>query len=578
MIEYVEERLNIEFDWRLVPLADLAQQLALIIAAGGDMPDLFTATPQGITAQEMAQKGVVIPFQEMIDAGRMPLVKAKLAKPEYRGFLNEISHEGQIINLNTVTLKGPRQLKWVHYIRSDWYPELGITEDPNTVDDFADYLRAVVSGDPNGNGKADEIGWTNFMSAGFPRMWLTSFGINTFNHFPWTDINYGVEAGSEVYFAPTSDRYRAMIDWIGTMYREGLFDPDIFNVDSPKFNTRAVENTVGAINNWPVNGANLIGQLRQIDPDALYHILPDPTSSVWDGSDRVYSTWGTAFFTTYLAKAGKNIDAAVRAVDYMLGDTEFPITREMGIEGVHYEVADGLYKVIGTCEHCGNRPYAELASSERMTALGSPLGRLPGGGSQHHGLAADRYRTAVRGFSRVREAGPRQRLGPRRAHRLVAEPGRPGGRQHRSEGIRRLRRGDDREVHHRPGTDERLGRLRGTGQPHRRRADRSRAGREPGALRPQGEGHLLTGRPSSHRFPTTRGGAARSSPLVIAAQPPRTAAPTGRSAVNVIHVDIDDPIGTISAHLYGCLFSSCPYGMVEASSPDPQRRAASAPI
>ena len=47
VIEYVEERLNIEFDWRLVPLADLAQQIALIIAAGGDMPDLFTATPAG---------------------------------------------------------------------------------------------------------------------------------------------------------------------------------------------------------------------------------------------------------------------------------------------------------------------------------------------------------------------------------------------------------------------------------------------------------------------------------------------------------------------------------------------------
>jgi hypothetical protein len=39
--------------------------------------------------------------------------------------------------------------------------------------------------------------------------------------------------------------------------------------------------------------------------------------------------------------------------------------------------------------------------------------------------------------------------------------------------------------------------------------------------------------------------------------------------VNVIHVDIDDPIGTISPHLYGCLFSSCCYGMVEASSPIP---------
>ena len=109
----------------------------------------------------------------------------------------------------------------MHYIRSDWYPELGIAEDPKTVDEFADFLRAVVSGDPNGNGKADEIGWTNFMSAGFPRMWLTSFGIDTFNHFPWTDINYGVENGSDVYFAPTSDRYKAMIDWIGKMFREG---------------------------------------------------------------------------------------------------------------------------------------------------------------------------------------------------------------------------------------------------------------------------------------------------------------------------------------------------------------------
>ena len=43
----------------------------------------------------------------------------------------------------------------------------------------------------------------------------------------------------------------------------------------------------------------------------------------------------------------------------------------------------------------------------------------------------------------------------------------------------------------------------------------------------------------------------------------------GRTAVNVIHIDTNDPIGTISPHLYGCLFSSCYYGMVEANSPIP---------
>ena len=245
VIEFVEKKLNVKFDWQIQPQSFLSDQISLMIAADSEIPDLFTTRPQGMTPREMNEAGVIIPFGDLIDAGRMPLTAAKFAEDDVaiQSYVAGITApDGNIYSLHR--MRSTRPLLWTMIIRKDWMDKLGYDEDPATLDEYADILRAFVTQDPNGNGFADEIGWTTFMSGtGWLRFWYRPFGIKSMNYSAWSDdVNYAIENG-EIYFVPTSERYKAMLQWIKEMYGEGLFDPRIFNMDSPRYNMIANNNT-----------------------------------------------------------------------------------------------------------------------------------------------------------------------------------------------------------------------------------------------------------------------------------------------------------------------------------------------
>ena len=91
---------------------------------------------------------------------------------------------------------------------------------------------------------------------------------------------------------------------------------------SPKFNSQYQQ--MASFHLWLHVAASLTGSLRnEQSKDA--HVIPilEPTSAVWDGSERFYPRDSATIWSNFLAKAGPNTDAAVRVVDYTLGDTEF---------------------------------------------------------------------------------------------------------------------------------------------------------------------------------------------------------------------------------------------------------------
>ena len=176
IIDLVEQALNVEFDWRVVPIAELGKQLALLIASGSEMPDIFTAHPEGMTPSEMADKGVIIPWSDMLDAGEMPKLSAKLSQPAYQAYKGAVSErDGRILGLPSIL---PNRFNyWALLIRQDWLSNAGI-DVPETVDDYQDALSALVSGDANGNGQADEIGWSSYYGGSdWVVKWYPSFGI-----------------------------------------------------------------------------------------------------------------------------------------------------------------------------------------------------------------------------------------------------------------------------------------------------------------------------------------------------------------------------------------------------------------
>jgi len=373
IIQYVEEQLNIEIEWQMFPHVERQTVIPLMIAAGGEMPDLFPAfISKDMGYPELEEKGVIIAWSDFMEAGDMPLTVAKLNKPENAGVKN------QLTNLDTGKIYGlppfspTSLLLWTDYIRGDWLEAFGM-DIPETVEEYQDYLRAVKTQDPNGNGLADEVPWLNFYSkidwiGQFSRM----FGL-VWPDYSWSTIGnrtWAVLNSEEVVFGPTDERYKEMLKYINGLWAEELIHQDHFNMDSPKFGATISNNTCGAQEMWPSAIIGMTEQLREIEPNAVWLPIPYPIDTRYvKPGDRKYAYRGPVSFTWLLAAKGQNTAAAVRLAEFVFGNEEFQFTAEFGIEGVHHEIGDDGFPV-----YIGE--WAEMDTKTREDKLGSLMGRL----------------------------------------------------------------------------------------------------------------------------------------------------------------------------------------------------------
>ncbi len=372
IIEYVEKKLNIKIEWRLFPHAERNTATNLMIAAGGEMPDLFVSF-QDDSQRALAEKGIIIPWSDLMAEGKMPLTKAKFAESRMISIKNQMTDNetGKIYALPCLDMN-PLRI-WTNYVRADWLDTLGL-DVPQTVDEFRDMLRAFKTQDPNGNGKADEIPWQNYYEgATWIKNWKLNFGLPTPDYsLSSVDTLYWATVDkTEVVFAPTHERFKAMLIYLNSLWEEGLINQEQFNMTSPKFTATISNDTVGAQNMWPSSILGMQLQLRKIAPDGVWQGIPYPIDPRFmEPEGRVYAYLGAARLEWLIAAKGKNTDAAVRLMDYIFGDEDFIFTADFGIQGIHHEIdSNGRPYYIGK--------WAEMDRVPRQSALGSIVGHLP---------------------------------------------------------------------------------------------------------------------------------------------------------------------------------------------------------
>lgn len=373
VIEYVEKKLNIKIDWRIVSHAERETVVNLMIAAGGEMPDIFPSW-SNVEPRILAEKGIIIPWSDMMDAGKMPLTKAKFNNPRFVTIKNQMIDDETGKMYALPTMMGNELSLWTDYVRGDWLKACGIKKDPETIWEYRDMLRAFKTMDPNGNGKADEMPWANFYEGtSWIKMFSRMFDLPTPDYSLSTvdTLYWAITSEKKVVFSPTDERFLAMLEYLNELWEEGLIDNEQFNMTSPKFVAAMLGGNLGAINHWPGSNAGRTEALREIDPDAYWHAIPyviDPR--FMKPEDRKYARCGGAHNPFLLSAKGKNTEAAVRLMDFIFGDEELVTISEYGIEGVHHYIDEnGHYQYIGK--------WAELQGAARYSALGMSIGHLP---------------------------------------------------------------------------------------------------------------------------------------------------------------------------------------------------------
>jgi putative aldouronate transport system substrate-binding protein len=235
----VEEKFNIKFQWQTVPGAGAAEKRQISLASG-DYPDLYMLIPwidkfSQIDIQRNAQQGIVIPLNDLINQ-YAPNIKAALDKNPYYKTMNT-APDGKIYGLTELNecyhCSYPNKM----WINSSWLKKLNL-QMPKTTDEFKQVLQAFKTKDPNGNGKADEVPMSGVGVGMLPFL---------MNGFIYNDgKNYLTLNNGKVDTAANKDEWKQGLQYVKSLYDEGLLDKNALIDNWDAFNKLANNGVLGA--------------------------------------------------------------------------------------------------------------------------------------------------------------------------------------------------------------------------------------------------------------------------------------------------------------------------------------------
>lgn len=322
VIAEIRTRTGIDFQPVFVNNADYNERLNAMIS-GGNLPDIFYFTAE--TGMELAQYGAILALDDLL--------------AEY-GANILADHEGDLdwgLNGGGTVYGIPDAPGYpmTMSIRRDWMASTGFdVPEENvvqmTMDTFYDIMHAFTYDDPDGDGKQDTFGMCfaiNGMGMIHPIMNAYSVPMN----------GWFLDGDGKVTTYLKHPNFLKGIDFLRTMYREGLFDVDFLTVPdaTAEFNNlwngtagAAAWSPAGMTNNW-------IGRYVE-ELAATDFIYVDLTDSDGTGGG-YYLTMANNF--TGIAASCKNPEAAMQLLDYFFTE-EGESLIYFGIEGKHFQWTD----------------------------------------------------------------------------------------------------------------------------------------------------------------------------------------------------------------------------------------------
>ena len=266
---------GISITWDTILNSDWGDKKAVLMA-GGNLPDAFMGSICFSETDILTNQGSFIALDDYIDE-YMPNLKSIMEKDPTMKAL-AYSADGHIYGLPSKKPCRPTVANQM-FINKTWIDNLGL-EVPTTYEDFIKVLTAFKNEDANGNGDPnDEIPFGQGY-ADSVMFFCLPFGTTL-----GADGTYmmAIQDGKPVYL-PTSENYKAGIEWMHEAYVAGLIDPELFTEDTSMRDAKLMNETpiVGCAPGWTADatfGANA-GQYVALpalkDPDGNQYISSDP--------------------------------------------------------------------------------------------------------------------------------------------------------------------------------------------------------------------------------------------------------------------------------------------------------------
>lgn len=232
----------------------------------------------------------------------------------------------------TPSIYDPLYMQVMLWVRKDWLEKFDM-DVPRMTDEYYKYLKAVRDKHPNGTSEA--IGYIEQAKLAFLRRAIMgSFGVGNRGA---TANNIDTEPGdkTKVRFYPISDGYKAMLEYVHGLYKDGLIAKNIFSIDAAKMGSALAKGTYGSIA-YIAPGTIYGGKAKQFVPVAPLQ-GPDGEHS-FNSVKSALTTMGNFVITNKVEYPA----AVARWLDYFYSD-EGAKLYNMGVKGVSYkETKDGV--------------------------------------------------------------------------------------------------------------------------------------------------------------------------------------------------------------------------------------------
>ncbi|WP_135556238.1 extracellular solute-binding protein [Paenibacillus cymbidii] len=314
-LKYMMQKTNTDIDIQTLPHGQYADQLKLKFAAG-DFPDVYSqwSPPE----QELVDSGKILELNALIDKYGQNLKKV-IPQTAW----DAVTQGGKILAIPQPSLA---QTGSILYIRKDWLDKLNL-QIPKTSDELLNVLKAFRDGDPNGNGKKDEIPFTMREKI--------SWGDNIFSMWGVLPTRTRYFNNEVIYGGATPDIKKGL-EYLANLYKEKLLDQEFLTNSRSVWEQKIKSGVVGVWAHDPSLSAqwqtDLTNSLQGAKPDVI--TIPTPKGVGYDGP--VGTSISPVAKTFIIFKSAKNPEAIVKWLDWLV-TAEGQAYTEYGVEGDTYK-------------------------------------------------------------------------------------------------------------------------------------------------------------------------------------------------------------------------------------------------
>ncbi|MDQ0495080.1 ABC transporter substrate-binding protein [Paenibacillus brasilensis] len=303
----LEEKTGVHIDFTNFTSDSFIEKRNLAVASG-DLPDaILDAGYSDYDLLNLGKDGTIIPLEDLIDKYMPNLQKVLKAAPEYRSMMT--AQDGHIyafpwieeLGAGKESIHSVNDMPWINV---EWLKKLGLKM-PKTTEDLKNVLLAFKNGDPNGNGKADEIPLSFILNNGNEDLnfLFGSFGLGD-NGDHTVVTNEG-----KVVFTADQDGYKEGIKYLNELYKLNLIDEESFEQDYNTYLAKGQSERYGLYFQW--DKANISGDNDKYD---LMNPLAGPSGEV-----NVTRTNNLGFDRgrMVITSANKNLELTAKWIDQL---------------------------------------------------------------------------------------------------------------------------------------------------------------------------------------------------------------------------------------------------------------------